>query len=78
MQDSIIIYRNPGEKWFWEQGGFLQIGVLVIVFLVAFWITLKVAEYTLPEKHFAKYGTTVAIIDGIFWAVGAVITIFYI
>ena len=56
----------------------IQVVVLVGVFLLMFLVTLKVAEWTLPEKAFAKYGNTVAIIDGLIWGIGAVAFVFYI
>ena len=38
MQDSIIVYRNPGEKFMWEQGGFLIVGGFVLSFFIVFGI----------------------------------------
>lgn len=33
--ESIIVYRNPGEKWFWE-GGAIIVGGVVLVFFISF------------------------------------------
>jgi hypothetical protein len=36
MSDSIIAYRNPLEKWFWE-GGAIYIGAAILVLILIAW-----------------------------------------
>ena len=37
MNDSVIVYRNPFERWIWEQGGLLT---LSLCFLTALFVSL--------------------------------------
>jgi hypothetical protein len=52
MQDSIIVYRNPAEKYLWENAGtvFPQILLFVVVFFSVFglvyWAVTKIPACT--------------------------------
>lgn len=37
MNESIIVYRNPAEQWFWESGAAIYFfGVFLLVLIVCF------------------------------------------
>jgi hypothetical protein len=36
VSDSIIVYRNPLEKWFWE-GGAIYIGAAILALILIAW-----------------------------------------
>jgi FtsH-binding integral membrane protein len=65
MPDSIIVYRNPVEKMFWEQGGFghaLIFGAAMLVtFLVVFWLVEQIKS---NNKASVPVALTLSIIAG--------------
>jgi hypothetical protein len=73
MQDSIIVYRNPVEKMFWEGGGMQIMGAFLIAFLVAFGITFGIIRLFYrkqwnPPMWTATVPICIGIVAGLFAA----------
>ena len=50
MQDSIIVYRNPLEKAFWEGGFLLPCLAMAVVFVLVFYFLLCFLEMITKKK----------------------------
>jgi len=51
MNESIIVYRNPAEQWFWESGAAIYFFGTVLLGLLVCFVIYKVKSFV---KSFKK------------------------
>lgn len=54
MTNPIITYRNPVEMWFWE-GGWIYVGVGVLVVFAVAWSLLAWEERKAKQRRKERY-----------------------
>lgn len=76
MQDSIIVYRNPVEKYMWENVGtmFPQILLFIVAFFIVYglvyWAVSKIPACT-------RDGNVCSVVAGIAGSAGAIAAVWF-